>query len=185
MTKTNAELVADITQDIADVTAAIPDNTSKQVSPARVRAQLLDVQTRLLDMLAREGQANGVAGLDAQGKVAQPPAAADGGVLNAGTDKVLVLRGGSLVSIDPFETGEARPTDFVLSNATIDEDALAGTAIGTFSFVGGSAPFPTLELVADPDSKAEIVGDDLILAGILDFESASSSATLQAMQTIL
>jgi hypothetical protein len=174
MTKTNAELVADITQDIADVTAAIPDNTSKQVSPARVRAQLLDVQTRLLDMLAREGQANGVAGLDAQGKVAQPPAAADGGVLNAGTDKVLVLRGGSLVSIDPFETGEARPTDFVLSNATIDEDALAGTAIGTFSFVGGSAPFPTLELVADPDSKAEIVGDDLILAGILDFESASS-----------
>lgn len=68
MAKTKAELVADITTDIADAGAALPNNANHLISPTGVRQQILDLDARLLDQLARENQPNGYVGTDANGR---------------------------------------------------------------------------------------------------------------------
>lgn len=61
------------------------------------------------------------------------------------------------------------PVVLNLSNDLVDEDAAVGTLIGELFVTGGNGPY-TYTIDSDPDSKFEIVGNELFTADDLDFE---------------
>ena len=117
---------------------------------------------------------------------------ADLGVLSAGThtlslggfnnkktasnEETEILFDNVLVTVGEF-TNQA-PTDFSLSASSVIENAVNGTAVGTFGNVIDPNPGDThsFSLVADAGGRFEIVGDELrVLDGTqLDFETQPS-----------
>jgi len=66
-------------------------------------------------------------------------------------------------------------TDITLTPSDIDEDSSIGTVVGTLAAVDADAgDTHTFELVSDPDSKFEIVGDQLKTIAALDYETKTS-----------
>lgn len=68
------------------------------------------------------------------------------------------------------------PTDIALSNNSIAENSAVGTVIGTLSASDPDIPANsfTYSIIGDPDNKFQIVGNQLQVAGTLDFESTAS-----------
>lgn len=67
-----------------------------------------------------------------------------------------------------------------LSASSVDEDASLSTVIGTLSVVNGSGSY-TFSITADPDSKFDLDGADLINDAAFDYETATShSVTIEA-----
>lgn len=67
-----------------------------------------------------------------------------------------------------------------LSASSIAEDAASGATVGVLSVTNGSGSY-TYSITADPDSKFDIDGDELITDAALDYETATShSVTVEA-----
>lgn len=60
-----------------------------------------------------------------------------------------------------------------LSNAAVAEDASVGDVVGTLSVSNASGSY-TFTIIADPDSKFAIDGDDLKVDAALDYDTATS-----------
>jgi hypothetical protein len=75
--------------------------------------------------------------------------------------------------------GAAVPT-ILLSSSTVPESATIGTVVGALSVILGSGSY-TFTLTDDAGGLFAVDGDDLEVAGALDYETASShSITVEA-----
>jgi hypothetical protein len=70
--------------------------------------------------------------------------------------------------------GNAAPTDIALSDATVAENAELGTVIGALTGTDPEGSALTFTLTDDANGYFDIDGTDLILSGVLDFETAAS-----------
>lgn len=94
------------------------------------------------------------------------------------TDTILALRGGVLVSIDPFDP-QLGPV--ALGTSTIQENSLPGTFIGTLSVLNSDETW-TFSLLDSATNRVALSGSNLVrgLAG-LDFEETPTfEVTVQA-----
>lgn len=75
----------------------------------------------------------------------------------------------------------AAPTDISLTAATVAEDAVLGAVIGTLSATDPENEIVTFSLTDDASGRFGVDGTDLIVTGVLDFETATShSITVRA-----
>jgi serralysin len=84
------------------------------------------------------------------------------------------------------DPGNQAPVDIELSNWTIEENAAADTVVGTLAAVDPDLDETfTYELVDDAGGLFAIVGDTLVVAGALDFETAAAHVvTVRATDSV-
>lgn len=84
------------------------------------------------------------------------------------------------INISSVQSGGEESALIQLSASTIAEDAAIGTVIGALSVANGSGSY-TYSITADPDSKFDIDGANLVTDAALDYETATShSVTISA-----
>jgi hypothetical protein len=71
-------------------------------------------------------------------------------------------------------SANAAPTDIALSASTVAEDAELGEVVGVLSATDPEDDAVTFTLVDDAGGLFDIDGTDLIVAGVLDYETATS-----------
>jgi len=91
------------------------------------------------------------------------------------TDGTTVLPN-AVFNFDITPVNDQTPTDITLSSTSINETASNGTVIGTLGAVDADLPGDsfTYSIIADPDNKFNIVGNELRKNGNLNFENANS-----------
>jgi VCBS repeat-containing protein len=97
------------------------------------------------------------------------------GVLDGSDMQILLSNLTGPLNNANFVVPNQAPTDIVLSSATVAENSAAGTVVGTLSSIdpdaGDTASFT---LTNDAGGRFALSGANLVVAGPLDFETASS-----------
>ena len=82
---------------------------------------------------------------------------------------------GSLVATDFVFAANSAPTDILLSNSSVAENSAAGTVVGALSDVDPDAgDTATFTLIDDAGGRFAINAGNIVVAGALDFETATS-----------
>jgi hypothetical protein len=78
------------------------------------------------------------------------------------------------IAINPVN--DQAPTNITISNASVNENSANGTVIGSFTSTDADLPGDnfTYSIVADPDNKFQIVGNQLRVNGALDRETQTT-----------
>jgi Ca2+-binding RTX toxin-like protein len=110
-------------------------------------------------------------------------------LIDFGAGNTLSLTGvaaNSLVASDFVFTGNVAPTDIVLSNNSVPENSLAGTIVGALSDVDADAgDTASYVLLDDAGGRFGISGGNLVVAGVLDYETATShQVTVQVTDSV-
>jgi Ca2+-binding RTX toxin-like protein len=113
---------------------------------------------------------------DVQAAIVDPSATTGPTVIDFGGGNTLTLNGvapASLLASDFVFNQE--PADIALSVDTVAENSAAGTVVGALSATDPDAGETlTFSLIDDAGGRFAISGSDLVVAGALDFETASS-----------
>ncbi|WP_108662194.1 cadherin domain-containing protein [Acuticoccus kandeliae] len=84
----------------------------------------------------------------------------------------------------PQEVANGAPTSLVLTGTTVAENAAEGTVVGTLSATDPDGDALTYSLVSDAGGRFAIVGNTLLVAGPIDYESATRhSVTVDVTDT--
>lgn len=81
--------------------------------------------------------------------------------------------GAQLIDLPPILGQGSAATFISITNAEVAENAALLDVIGTLSVVNGSGVY-TFSITSDPDNKFDLDGDDLIVDGAFDYETATS-----------